>query len=47
MFNIGQFSQLVKVSPRMLRYYEKSGIFYPAEIDKVNGYRLTVPCRYL
>lgn len=40
MFNIGKFSQLVKVSPRMLRHYEKCGLFYPAEIDKVNGYRL-------
>ncbi|MDV4151310.1 MerR family transcriptional regulator [Clostridium sp. AL.422] len=40
MFRIGEFSQLVKVSPRMLRHYEKCGIFYPAEIDMVNGYRL-------
>jgi DNA-binding transcriptional MerR regulator/predicted transcriptional regulator YdeE len=24
----------------MLRHYEKCGLFYPAEIDKVNGYRL-------
>ena len=39
MFNIGKFSQLVKVSPRMLRHYEKCGLFFPAEIDKVNGYR--------
>lgn len=34
------FSQLVRVSPRMLRHYEKCGLFYPAEIDKINGYRL-------
>ncbi|WP_070001129.1 MerR family transcriptional regulator [Cellulosilyticum sp. I15G10I2] len=40
MFKIGMFSQLVRVSPRMLRHYEKSGLFYPAEIDKINGYRL-------
>lgn len=40
MFRIGEFSQLVKVSPRMLRHYEKCGLFYPAEIDMVNGYRL-------
>ncbi|MDF2841453.1 MAG: transcriptional regulator, MerR family [Clostridia bacterium] len=40
MFKIGKFSQLVRVSPRMLRHYEKCGLFYPAEIDKVNGYRL-------
>jgi DNA-binding transcriptional MerR regulator len=24
----------------MLRHYEKCGLFYPAEIDKINGYRL-------
>lgn len=40
MFRIGEFSQIVRVSPRMLRHYEKYGLFYPAEIDKVNGYRL-------
>ncbi|ABW20304.1 transcriptional regulator, MerR family [Alkaliphilus oremlandii OhILAs] len=40
MFKIGMFSQLVRVSPRMLRHYEKCGLFYPAEIDKINGYRL-------
>lgn len=40
MFNIGRFSQLVRVSPRMLRHYEKCGLFHPAEIDKINGYRL-------
>lgn len=40
MFRIGEFSQIVRVSPRMLRHYEKCGLFYPAEIDKVNGYRL-------
>lgn len=40
MFNIGKFSQLVKVSPRMLRHYEKCGLFFPAKIDKINGYRL-------
>ena len=40
MFRIGEFSQLVKVSPRMLRHYEKCGVFYPAEIDRGNGYCL-------
>jgi DNA-binding transcriptional MerR regulator/predicted transcriptional regulator YdeE len=24
----------------MLRHYEKCGLFYPAEIDRINGYRL-------
>ena len=39
MFRIGEFSKLVRVSPRMLRHYEKCGILYPAEIDKFTGYR--------
>ncbi len=39
MFKIGDFSKLVRVSPRMLRHYEKCGLLYPAEIDKVTGYR--------
>ena len=39
MFKIGEFSKLVRVSPRMLRHYEKCGLFYPAAIDKLTGYR--------
>ena len=39
MFKIGDFSKLVRVSPRMLRHYEKCGLLYPAEIDKYTGYR--------
>ena len=39
MFRIGEFSKLVRVSPRMLRHYEKCGILFPAEIDKFTGYR--------
>jgi len=39
MFKIGEFSRLVRVSPRMLRHYEKCGLFYPAEIDRFTGYR--------
>lgn len=39
MFKIGEFSRLVRVSPRMLRHYEKCGLLYPAEIDKFTGYR--------
>jgi len=38
-FKIGEFSQLVRVSPRMLRHYEKCGLLYPAEIDPYTGYR--------
>ena len=39
MFKIGEFSKLVRVSPRMLRHYEKCGLFYPAETDDTSGYR--------
>jgi len=39
LFKIGEFSHLVRISPRMLRHYEKCGLLYPAEIDKFTGYR--------
>ena len=39
MFKIGEFSQLVRISPRMLRHYEKCGLLHPAEIDQFTGYR--------
>jgi len=39
LFKIGEFSQLARISPRMLRHYEKCGLLYPAEIDKFTGYR--------
>lgn len=39
MFKIGEFSQLARVSPRMLRHYEKCGLFFPADIDPFTGYR--------
>ena len=39
MFKIGEFSHLVRVSPRMLRHYEKCGLFRPAAIDPFTGYR--------
>jgi len=40
MFKIGEFSKLVRVSARMLRYYDKCGLLQPAEIDRFTGYRL-------
>lgn len=40
MFKIGEFSRLMRVSARMLRYYDKCGIFCPAQLDDLNGYRL-------
>ena len=39
MFKIGEFSKPVRISPRMLRHYEKCGLLCPAEIDKFTGYR--------
>ena len=39
MFKIGDFSKLVRVSPRMLRHYEKCGLLCPDEVDKFTGYR--------
>jgi len=38
-FKIGEFSRLVRVSPRMLRHYEKCGLLCPASIDRYTGYR--------
>lgn len=40
MFRIGEFSSLVRVSARMLRYYDKCGLLHPARIDDFTGYRL-------
>ena len=40
MFKIGEFSKLVRVSARMLRHYDKYGLFHPAEVDRFTGYRL-------
>jgi len=40
MFKIGEFSKLVRVSRRMLRYYEQCGLLKPIEVDKLTGYRL-------
>lgn len=40
MFRIGEFSKLVRVSARMLRYYDKCGLLQPEKIDSYTGYRL-------
>ncbi|OBR92057.1 multidrug-efflux transporter 1 regulator [Clostridium ragsdalei P11] len=39
MFKIGDFSKLTMVSVRMLRYYDEAGLFKPAQIDTLTGYR--------
>jgi DNA-binding transcriptional MerR regulator len=40
MFKIGEFSKLMQVSIRMLRYYDETGLLRPAAVDKYTGYRL-------
>ena len=40
MFRIGEFSKLMQVSIRMLRYYDEKEILKPAEIDSWTGYRM-------
>ncbi len=40
MFKIGEFSKMVRVSSRMLRYYEQCGLLYPDKVDSFTGYRL-------
>ncbi len=40
---IGDFSKLVRVSVRMLRYYDEAGLFSPACVDPVTGYRQYMP----
>ena len=37
--SIGQFSSIVKLSVRMLRYYDDHGIVHPAYVDEWTGYR--------
>lgn len=39
MFKIGDFSKLMKVSVRMLRYYDETGLLQPAMIDEYTGFR--------
>lgn len=39
MLTIGEFSQLSRVSPRMLRHYDAIGLLHPAHIGRDNGYR--------
>lgn len=40
MFRIGEFSKLTRVSIRMLRYYDETGLLKPAKTDVFTGYRL-------
>ncbi len=39
MFKIGEFSRLVQVPVKTLRYYDEIGLFKPAYVDETTGYR--------
>ncbi|EJL26897.1 MerR family transcriptional regulator [Brevibacillus sp. BC25] len=39
MYTISRFSQLCKMSPRMLRHYDKEELLKPVHVDTTNGYR--------
>ena len=39
MFRIGEFSQIARVSGRLLRYYDSLGLLRPVRIDPATGYR--------
>ncbi|HEY0753695.1 MAG TPA: MerR family transcriptional regulator [Ktedonobacteraceae bacterium] len=39
MFRIGEFSQIARVSGRLLRYYDEIGLLSPQSIDPETGYR--------
>ncbi|MDO4552943.1 MAG: MerR family transcriptional regulator [Bacillota bacterium] len=39
MLKIGEFSKMAGVTPRMLKYYEETGLLLPRHIDVSNGYR--------
>jgi len=38
-FRIGEFSQIARVSGRLLRYYDSIGLLRPQHIDATTGYR--------
>src|SRR5215831_10380752 len=39
MFLIGEFSQISRVSKRLLQYYDEIGLLKPARVDPYTGYR--------
>lgn len=39
MFRIGDFSKIARVSARLLRFYDETGLFTPAHADPQTGYR--------
>ncbi|UHA72539.1 MerR family transcriptional regulator [Paenibacillus sp. 481] len=45
MYTISRFSQLCKMSARMLRHYDKEELLKPVHIDTTNGYRYYEKCQ--
>ncbi len=39
MYKIGEFSKIVDIPVRTLRYYDEYGILQPKEVDEFTGYR--------
>jgi DNA-binding transcriptional MerR regulator len=39
MFQIGEFSNIARVSGVLLRHYDQIGLFKPAHVNPENGYR--------
>ena len=39
MFKIGDFSKLIQVSVKKLRYYDEIGLLKPVQVDRFTGYR--------
>ena len=39
MFTIGDFARHGRVSVRMLRHYDATGLLRPAHVDPISGYR--------
>ncbi len=39
MYKIGEFSKIVGISVRTLRFYDQYGVLQPSEIDAFTGYR--------
>ncbi len=39
MYKIGEFSKIVDIPIRTLRYYDEYGVLVPSEIDRFTGYR--------
>ena len=42
MLKIGEFSKLSRISIRLLRQYDESGLLIPEAVDPFTGYRLSL-----